>query len=57
MLVRWLREHYPGTEVLVTSGKGDAAVSSGLVAGDAFCSKPYALEQVAIQIRSVLEDR
>src|SRR5262249_23105078 len=40
MLAHWVYEHHPGTKVLVTSGKGDAAVSSGLVAGDAFFSKP-----------------
>src|SRR5262245_1612910 len=57
MLVSWLHEHYPGTEVLVTSGKGDAAVSSGLVAGEVFFSKPYALEEVASHIRSLLEVR
>ena len=57
MLVHWVREHHPGTEVLVTSGKGDAAVSSGLVAGEAFFSKPYSVAEVASHIRSVLEVR
>ena len=28
MLAHWVYEHHPGTKVLVTSGKGDAAVSS-----------------------------
>jgi CheY-like chemotaxis protein len=56
MLVHWVHEHYPATQVLVTSGKGDAAVSSGLIADDAFFSKPYALEKVANRIRSLLDD-
>ena len=55
MLAHWVYEHHPGTKVLVTSGKGDAAVSSGLVAGDAFFSKPYSVAEVASHIRSVLE--
>jgi DNA-binding NtrC family response regulator len=57
MLVHWVREHHPGTEVLVTSGEGDAAVSSGLVEGEGFFSKPYALKEVGSHIRSVLEVR
>jgi len=57
MLAHWVYVHHPGTEVLVTSGKGDAAVSSGLVAGDAFFSKPYSVAEVASHIRSVLQDR
>jgi DNA-binding NtrC family response regulator len=57
MLVRWVYEHHPGVEVLVTSGKGDAAVSSGLIPDDAFFSKPYALDDVASRIHSLLEDR
>jgi CheY-like chemotaxis protein len=57
MLVHWVREHHPGTEVLVTSGKGDAAVSSGLVDGEAFFPKPYSVAEVASHIRSVLEVR
>jgi CheY-like chemotaxis protein len=56
MLVRWVYEHHPGIQVLVTSGKGDAAVSSGLIPDEAFFPKPYALEDVAGRIRSLLED-
>ncbi len=52
MLARWVLEYHPHTEVLVTSGKGDDAVSSGLVADDAFFSKPYRLEAVAARIRA-----
>jgi CheY-like chemotaxis protein len=52
MLARWVRGHHPETEVLVTSGKGDDAVSSGLIARDAFFSKPYLLEAVAARIRA-----
>jgi DNA-binding response OmpR family regulator len=51
-LARWVREHHPETEVLVTSGKGDDAISSGLIARDAFFSKPYLLEAVAARIRA-----
>jgi CheY-like chemotaxis protein len=56
MLARWVRKHHPGTEVLVTSGKGDDAVSSGLIARDAFFAKPYRLEAVAARIRSSAQD-
>jgi two-component system, response regulator PdtaR len=56
VLVRWIHDHYPAIQVLVTSGKGDAAVSSGLIADGAFFSKPYALEEVASCIHSLLED-
>jgi CheY-like chemotaxis protein len=55
MLARWVQEHYPGTPVLVTSGKGGAAISSGVIADGAFFSKPYRLEAVANRIRSLLE--
>jgi DNA-binding response OmpR family regulator len=51
-LAHWVRKHHPETEVLVTSGKGDDAVSSGLIARDAFFSKPYLLEAVAARIRA-----
>jgi hypothetical protein len=54
MLVRWVDEHYPGIQVLVTSGKGDAALSSGLIPDHAFFSKPYALEEVVGRIYSLL---
>jgi CheY-like chemotaxis protein len=56
MLVRWVHEHHPGIQVLVTSGKGEAAVSSGLIPDGAFFSKPYPLEEVASRIHSFLED-
>jgi len=36
MLARWVQEHYPGTPVLITSGKGGAAFSSGVIADGAF---------------------
>lgn len=55
MLARWVREHHPGVQVLVTSGKGDAAVSCGLSDG-AFISKPYPLEAVATRIQSLLDE-
>ena len=55
MLVRWVYENRPGVKVLVTSGKGDgAALSSGLIAGEAFFSKPYSLDVVASRIRSLV---
>ena len=54
MLARWVYENHPGIQVLVTSGKGDAAVSSGFIPDDAFFSKPYALEEVVGRIRSLL---
>jgi len=56
MLMRWVHERHPDIQVLVASGKGDAAVSSGLIAGGAFFSKPYRLEAVAARIHSLLED-
>lgn len=56
MLARWVHEHHPGIHVLVTSGKGDAAVSSGLVPDGAFFSKPYPLEAVATRIQSLLDE-
>lgn len=55
-LARWVQRHHPRTEVLVTSGKGDDVVSSGLVADDAFFSKPYRLEAVAARIRASAQD-
>jgi CheY-like chemotaxis protein len=55
MLARWVHEHHPGIRVLVTSGKDDTAVSSGLIADGAFFSKPYSLEAVAARIQSLLE--
>ena len=55
MLARWVQEHHPSVQVLVTSGKGDADISSGLMPDDAFYSKPYSLEAVADRIRSLLE--
>jgi two-component system, response regulator PdtaR len=55
MLVLWVYEHHPHVQVLVTSGNGDVAVSSGLVAGDAFFAKPYRLEAVGARIRSLVE--
>lgn len=55
MLVRWIYENRPNVQVLVTSGKGDdAALSSGLIAGESFFSKPYALDVVASRIRSLV---
>ncbi|MBO0734769.1 MAG: response regulator [Methylocapsa sp.] len=55
MLVRWVREHHPSVAVLVTSGKDDTAVTSGLVPAEAFFPKPYLLEVIASRIRSLLE--
>ena len=55
MLVRWVHEHRPGIQVLVTSGKGDDAVCSGLVPAEAFFSKPYRHEDVATCIHSLLD--
>jgi CheY-like chemotaxis protein len=55
MLARWVQEHHPSVQVLVTSGKGDADISSALMPDDAFYSKPYSLEAVADRIRSLLE--
>ncbi len=57
MLARWVHEHHSRIQVLVTSGNGDAAVSSGLIPDDTFFSKPYAVEEVARRIHSLLEDR
>jgi CheY-like chemotaxis protein len=54
MLVLWVYEHHPHVQVLVTSGKGDAALSSGLIADDAFFAKPYRLEAVGARIRSLV---
>jgi CheY-like chemotaxis protein len=31
MLAGWVQEHHPSVQVLVTSGKGDADISSGLM--------------------------
>lgn len=56
MLVRWVHEYRPHVQVLVTSGKGDGALSCGLIADDAFFAKPYVLEAVAARIRSLVED-
>ena len=56
MLVRWVHERHPDIQVLVASGKGDAAVSSGLIAEDTFFAKPYRLEAVGARIRSLVED-
>jgi two-component system, response regulator PdtaR len=53
-LVRWVYEHHPHVQVLVASGKSDAAVSSGLIADDAFFAKPYRLEAVGARIRSLV---
>jgi CheY-like chemotaxis protein len=53
MLARWVHEHHPGIQVLVTSG--DAARSAGLP-DEAFFSKPYPLEEVASRIHSLLEE-
>jgi CheY-like chemotaxis protein len=50
MLARWVRDHRPETEVLVTSGKSGDGVSSGLIAGDAFFPKPYRLDAVSARI-------
>jgi two-component system, response regulator PdtaR len=55
LLALWLYRHHPHVQVLVTSGKNDAAVSSGLVAQDLFFAKPYRLEAVAARIRSLME--
>jgi CheY-like chemotaxis protein len=55
MLVLWVYEHHPHVQVLVTSGKGDAALSSGLIADDAFFAKPYRLEAVAARVHALLE--
>jgi CheY-like chemotaxis protein len=55
LLALWLYQHHPRVQVLVTSGKNDAAVSSGLVAEDLFFAKPYRLEAVAARIRSLVE--
>ena len=53
MLARWVRDHHPETEVLVTSGKGGDGVSSELIAGDAFFPKPYRLDAVVARIRAL----
>jgi CheY-like chemotaxis protein len=55
MLALWIHDHHPCVPVLATSGKGDAAVSSGLIARDAFFAKPYRPEAVAARIQSLLE--
>jgi CheY-like chemotaxis protein len=55
MLMLWVYQHHPQVQVLVTSGKGDAALSSGLVAVDAFFPKPYRLEAVAARIGTLVE--
>jgi DNA-binding NarL/FixJ family response regulator len=55
MLVRWVYQHRPNIQVLVTSGKGDAALSSGLIADNAFFSKPYSLDDVVARIRLLIE--
>ena len=55
MLARWVQEHYSGTQIIVTSGKREAALSSGFISERAFFSKPYAFEAIANRIRSLLE--
>jgi DNA-binding NtrC family response regulator len=55
VLTLWVYEHHPDVQVLVTSGQGDTALSSGLIADDAFFAKPYRLEAVAARIRSLVE--
>jgi CheY-like chemotaxis protein len=54
MLVRWIHEHHPGIQVLITSGRGDSALSSGLITDHAFFPKPYPLDEVASRIHSLL---
>jgi CheY-like chemotaxis protein len=56
MLVCGVHEHHSDIQVLVTSGKSEAAVSSRLVADDAFFAKPCQLEAVAARIHSLLGD-
>jgi CheY-like chemotaxis protein len=50
------QEYCSGTRVTVTSGKGDADISSRLIPDDAFNSKPYSFEAVATRVRSLLEE-
>ncbi len=55
MLARWVHEYHPHTEVLVTSGKGDDAISSGLTPRDAFFPKPYRIGAVAARIHASVQ--
>lgn len=54
MLALWIRDHHPSVPVLVTSGKGDVAVTSGLIAKEAFFAKPYKPDAVVKRIRSLV---
>jgi DNA-binding NtrC family response regulator len=56
MLACWVHEHHPGVQVLVTSGKGDAAVPYQFIPEESFFAKPYPLETVANRILLLLEN-
>ncbi len=53
-LARWIRDCYPGTPVILTSGRGFAGCPGAVAAP--FLAKPYRLAEATRRIRSLLEN-
>jgi CheY-like chemotaxis protein len=53
-LARWISQHRPGVDVILTSGKRHDAHAEG---AKAFLSKPYRPTEVIVRISAILEDR
>jgi DNA-binding response OmpR family regulator len=55
MLASWVRQHYPGTQVLLTSGVANAIEKAGdLWESGPLLAKPYSHEQVLQRIQTLL---
>jgi DNA-binding NtrC family response regulator len=53
-LAHWVYQHHPGIHVVLTSGNADAFRATE--AAERFFLKPYRTSEVAIRIRSLLEE-
>jgi DNA-binding response OmpR family regulator len=56
-LAQWVRGSHPGTDVILTSGVGDAAEKAGDLCDEGPLHKPYEPREVARRINLLLERR
>ena len=54
MLARWIRQNYPDTQVLLTSGVANATEKAGDLCEDSPIPKPYSHRAVLRRIRALL---
>ena len=53
-LARWVSEHHPAVNILLTSGNNELTSATEFLPKEAFLRKPYRLDAVAERIRSLL---